>query len=85
MVEFNLIVDHSEESLAAVKTVFNLLGLKIDILELREAPIINDTNHKKVKDIYVIDCWSTFDDYVKLLVSGKWTVINYEDRVTLIA
>lgn len=85
MVEFNLIVDHSEEALAAVKTVFNLLGLKIDILELREAPIINSTDNKKVKDIYVIDCWSSFDDYVKLLVSGKWTVLNYEDRVTLIA
>lgn len=85
MVEFNLIVDHSEESLAAVNTVFNLLGLKIDILELREAPIINSTDNKKVKDVYVLDCWGSFDDYVKLLVSGKWTVLNYEDRVTLIA
>jgi len=85
MVEFNLIVDHSEEALAAVKTVFTLIGLKIDILELREAPIINNTDRKKVKDVYVIDCWSTFDDYVKLLTSGKWTVISYEDRVTLIA
>lgn len=85
MVEFNIITNHTEEALRNMKKVFALHGLNIDILELREAPILNTRTGEKVRDIYVLNCFSRFDDYVRLTDIHGWKIINCEDRITLVA
>ena len=84
MVEFYVIINHTTTAIHNMRKIFEQLHLNIEVLELREAPILDkDGNEKKM--VFVLDCFGSFDYYVRLRVSHDWQEVKYENKISLIA
>lgn len=84
MVEYYVIIGHAAKAILKMKQKFSQLHLNVDIMEIKEAPIL-DADGNKVNEVYILDCFSSFDDYATLRMAHKWTVTNHDNKISLIA